>query len=91
VYIVYCAASLSEYLRTKDLYRTRLYAEKEGYAEGITFSDLETAISVEDIGRLNCLFVIFPINQCYLRFPSFHTHLLIQSVQYTFVASIILS
>ena len=52
VYIVYCAASLSEYLRTKDLYRTRLYAEKEGYAEGITFSDLETAISVEDIGRL---------------------------------------
>ena len=49
VYIVYCAASLSEYLRTKDLYRTRLYAEKEGYAEGITFSDLETAISVGEI------------------------------------------
>jgi len=52
VCIVYCAVSLSEYLRTKDLYRIRLYAEKEGYAEGITFSDLETAISVEAIGRL---------------------------------------
>jgi len=52
VYIVYCAAFLSKYLRTKDLYRTRLYAEKERYAEGITVSDLETAISVGDIGRL---------------------------------------
>ena len=49
---VYYAAFLSKYLRTKDLYRTRLHAEKEGYAEGITFSDLETAISVEAIGRL---------------------------------------
>ena len=49
---VYRVTFLSEYLRTKDLYRTRLYAEKGGYAEGITFYDLETAISVGDIGRL---------------------------------------
>ena len=49
VCIVYYAAFLSEYLRTKDLYRTILHAEKERYAEGITVSDLETAISVGEI------------------------------------------